>query len=152
MSSELQNNRCNACDAEKTRGITLPSGHQARECLQCGLVWSSVDQTFEQLYNSAYKKNDKNFVYHSYLKNYGCLKSGGHVKLLWFEKEFLNRKYRPCQGRLLEVGCSIGRFLLACKKVGWNVSGLDISEQAVSLAREVIPDGDIHCGVLTEAS
>jgi len=152
MNSELQNNRCNACGAEKTLQIVLPLGHQANECPQCGLVWSNSNTCFDQLYNSVYKKKDCGFTYDSYLQSYERLKCGGHVNLIWFEKAFLERKIPPSNGRLLEVGCSIGRFLLACKKAKWNVSGIDISEEAVKLARQVVPDIDVRCGVLTAES
>ncbi len=162
MSSELQNNRCNACDAEKTRGITFPSGHQARESLQCGLVWSGVDQTFEQLYNFTYKKNDKNFVCHLYLKNYECLKSGGHVKLHWFEKEFLNRKYRPCQGKLL-IDWAFDKFglhkvtapslaeniasIITMKKLGFKIEGIFWEEKFLHGNRvDMIRLGLLHNG------
>jgi len=150
MNSELESTICNACGAEKTRQITLPSGHQGRQCPHCGLAWSSVIQNFEQLYNSAYDKDDKSFTWCHFLKAHENLKSCGHTRLNWFEKAFLDRNVQPRQGSLLEIGCSVGRFLLACKKTGWNVSGLDISERAVKLAREVITNGDIRCGTLDD--
>lgn len=150
MSSELQSNSCNACGGEKIRHITFPLGHQAKECLQCGLVWSNVELCFEQLYDSAYKKSDDSFTYNKYLKHYERLKCGDRADLIWFEKDFLKRKIKQPKGRLLEVGCSVGRFLLACKRADWHVSGIDISKQAVKLARELMPNDDIRLTTLTD--
>jgi SAM-dependent methyltransferase len=41
---------------------------------------------------------------------------------------------RPSPGRtLLDVGCGIGRFCQAAHVSGWEVTGIDISEQAIAL-------------------
>lgn len=37
--------------------------------------------------------------------------------------------------KLLEIGCAYGYFLKEAKKEGWDVSGIDISAEAVSFAR-----------------
>ncbi|MDK1030770.1 MAG: class I SAM-dependent methyltransferase [Planctomycetia bacterium] len=48
--------------------------------------------------------------------------------------------------RLLDVGCGVGGFLTICRE-----AGLDVSQQAVDLARDILPDVPIHCGTLAEA-
>jgi ubiquinone/menaquinone biosynthesis C-methylase UbiE len=42
------------------------------------------------------------------------------------------------RGRILDVGCGNGRSLLDFKERGWKVYGVDISETAYKLAREVL--------------
>jgi 2-polyprenyl-3-methyl-5-hydroxy-6-metoxy-1,4-benzoquinol methylase len=39
-------------------------------------------------------------------------------------------------GRLLDIGCGYGYFLAACRKQGYNVAGLDVSEWAVQYATQ----------------
>jgi len=52
-------------------------------------------------------------------------------------------------GRLLDVGCGGGDFLLGMRERGWQVHGLDISPEAVALARQ---NGlDVFLGQLSEA-
>lgn len=37
--------------------------------------------------------------------------------------------------RLLDVGCGVGRFCQAARSLGWDVSGIDLSERAIELGR-----------------
>lgn len=39
------------------------------------------------------------------------------------------------RGHLLDIGCGMGYFLLACREVGYDVSGIDISEDSASYVR-----------------
>ena len=45
-----------------------------------------------------------------------------------------SRGHKP--GRLLDVGCGIGDFMLGMRQRGWEVHGLDLSPDAVALARQ----------------
>lgn len=40
------------------------------------------------------------------------------------------------QGRLLDVGCGSGEWLLSMRSLGWRVEGLDFDESAVAAARQ----------------
>jgi SAM-dependent methyltransferase len=42
----------------------------------------------------------------------------------------------PGRGRLLDLGCGGGSHALAFAELGWSVTGLDVSEEQVRLARE----------------
>lgn len=46
----------------------------------------------------------------------------------------VERWVRP--GRLLDFGCGFGHFMVLAKKRGWQCVGVDLSEQAVSVARD----------------
>jgi len=43
------------------------------------------------------------------------------------------RPYKK-SGRILDVGCGKGYFLLACRTLGYEVEGLDISAEAAAFA------------------
>lgn len=55
---------------------------------------------------------------------------------------------------ILEVGCNAGRNLAYLHRQGWtNLAGIDISEQALAVARETFPelaDAELICGSLED--
>lgn len=59
-------------------------------------------------------------------------------------------------GRLLEIGCSHGKFLHEMKTLGWNVTGIDMSREAVEKGREIfgidLTQKDIDDAVFEEDS
>ena len=56
--------------------------------------------------------------------------------------------------RILDAGCGRGETVLACAKAGAEVAGIDYSEAAVALTKEMLaeiqPDADIRVGSVTE--
>jgi ubiquinone/menaquinone biosynthesis C-methylase UbiE len=56
--------------------------------------------------------------------------------------------------RILDAGCGRGETVLACAKAGAEVAGIDYSEAAVELTREMLaeiqPDADIRVGSVTD--
>ncbi len=53
-------------------------------------------------------------------------------------------------GRLLDVGCANGRFLLAAEGRGWEVTGIEVAPEQATVAREKF-GLDVHCGTLETA-
>jgi SAM-dependent methyltransferase len=49
-------------------------------------------------------------------------------------------------GRVLEVGCGTGVFLRLAADRGLAVTGLDASEALLAVARERVPEADLHLG------
>jgi 2-polyprenyl-3-methyl-5-hydroxy-6-metoxy-1,4-benzoquinol methylase len=59
------------------------------------------------------------------------------------------RRYRGSQsGRLLEVGCGDGDFLVSAEADGWQVTGVDYSAAACEQARRRLRQGKVLCGEL----
>ena len=56
------------------------------------------------------------------------------------------------QGRLLDVGCGAGDYLAAMASLGWECSGIDASETALSLAHGKVPGARLHRGTLESAA
>lgn len=49
--------------------------------------------------------------------------------------------------QLLDIACGTGEWLRCAKDFGAQISGIDISEKAISVCRQGLPDGDFHIGV-----
>lgn len=62
------------------------------------------------------------------------------------------RRYRGFKsGRLLEVGCGDGDFLVSAEAEGWAVTGVEYSGAACEKARQRLKDGKVFCGELATA-
>jgi len=55
------------------------------------------------------------------------------------------------KGRLLEVGCGEGDFLVSAESEGWQVTGVEYSFSACERARQRLKNGEVHCGELESA-
>lgn len=51
----------------------------------------------------------------------------------------------PPGGRILEVGCGNGKTAVALAKRGFRVTGMDFSQKAIDICRELILDADFVC-------
>jgi SAM-dependent methyltransferase len=66
----------------------------------------------------------------------------------WYDREFLPTAPRPyrtdaavrllgdASGRLLDVGCGTGAHTVSFRDAGWDVTGIDLSEDMLGYARE----------------
>ena len=65
-------------------------------------------------------------------------------------QELLRTGYAPKAGKLLDLGCGAGNYSIPLAKMGYEVSGVDISQTAISWATEnVTTEGisiDLACG------
>jgi glycosyltransferase involved in cell wall biosynthesis/SAM-dependent methyltransferase len=59
------------------------------------------------------------------------------------------RRYRgPASGRLLEIGCGDGDFLVLAEAEGWQVTGIEYSSAACDKTRKRLKTGEVLCGEL----
>ena len=95
------------------------------ECPRCGLVFlhprpaaEAVRAFYSEQYDDAYgraeARSDRRSVFRSVLR---------HVE-----------RFKPPPGRLLDVGCGDGEFLVLCLPRGWACFGVEISREAVQRA------------------
>ncbi|HAO79534.1 MAG TPA: hypothetical protein DCQ92_11275, partial [Verrucomicrobia subdivision 3 bacterium] len=62
------------------------------------------------------------------------------------------RRYSGLQyGRLLEIGCGDGDFLVAAEDEGWLVTGVEYSPTACEKVRRRLKNGQVHSGELAQA-
>jgi SAM-dependent methyltransferase len=59
----------------------------------------------------------------------------------------LARKFAPWMGRrLLDVACGSGHWLVAAAGLGAIPAGVDISQKALDICRQNLPQAELHCG------
>ncbi len=150
MESKIQQ-KCVACESTQNIPINLKSGYEGRKCRNCNLVWAVNALGTKQLYDSAYDKNSEWFVWQNYINAHQKVKSTQRASLNWSENYFL-KKIKPFGSKnLLEIGCSVGRFLFGCRDNGWQIHGLDISSKAIEMSKNLLPGGDYQIGTVEES-
>lgn len=116
---------CNICGSDKPRLLVVKNSFQVVNCRECGLVYVSPRLT-EAALGSLYSED-----YH--------ISSPAEVKeereRFFKEKIAIISQYQT-GGKILDVGCSTGRFLKEAKATGWDTYGIDVSEDALRYARQ----------------
>jgi 2-polyprenyl-3-methyl-5-hydroxy-6-metoxy-1,4-benzoquinol methylase len=117
---------CNLCGSSvlKPLWIAARSRRQVVRCAGCRLVFYNPQPSSEQLrrlYDHGYF--DREFA----PPTAGEQTALAHRRLVRIERD-VNR------GRLLDVGCGVGRFLAAAAARGWDAVGIDGAEAAVRAA------------------
>ena len=143
----LKNENCLFCSESKVQVLipaeALPDKINVLNCSQCGLVFletrgdkSSLDPDETVYWDDAEQKR-------IYLED--------KIQDI-FVQEFEDRlacmeKISEKKGKLLDVGCGVGHFLMTARKRGWSVEGLDISKTASDVAKELY-GLNVHIGML----
>jgi len=113
--------RCPAC-GDATTKAPLESMHEASlyACGECDLhFWHPVAMPDATWYETAYQGRDQTAM---------PLEPG--------HRFFLSDPKAPKSGRLLDIGCGVGNFLAAASDAGFDVTGIEMNQNAVRFARE----------------
>lgn len=140
----------------------------------CGLIWldpmptpEAIAKAYIQYYTHAAPRrsslfgNLKRYLIDTYLEsafNYPSTNYSGKktARLFLFTMPWLQEKiaksvawlpYKP-GGRLLDVGCGSGAFLIKMRNLGWQVEGAEVDPTAIAQAR--CQGLEVHCGPLEE--
>ena len=106
-------------------------------CPRCGFAFRQMRSSPEQL-RELYRQMDTR-VYESEVR--------GRKRTATVHFKILQRYIRG--GRLLDVGCASGLFLLEAVQAGWNVTGIEPNETLCAQARENLGTGAVvHCATL----
>ena len=124
------------------QGARFPAVH----CAECGMLFLRIQPTGETLarmYDAGYFEQD-----------FRCGRSvarSDDEAAFRAENDGLLDRLEPLrgEGRLLEVGCSSGLLLKRARERGWNVSGVELSPEAVAQARA--HGLDVHQGTLQDS-
>ncbi|WP_170065895.1 class I SAM-dependent methyltransferase [Novosphingobium guangzhouense] len=147
---------CNMCGSAGTKPLFRVKGFDLVQCVRCDLAYVSNPPDPEGL-RKLYSAGESD--YHSELHDPDSAASRRMAAIaarhLTFTRRFVT------EGRLVDVGCSSGEFLLLAQKAGFDCSGIEFSEESAIEARRrtglTVERGTLHdttieagsCDVLT---
>ena len=146
---DLESVNCSFCGSPDNSTYDSVGEWDIVKCDHCGFCFTNPRPTVESLpsfYDLSYFKDyDVNRFGFSNEDGSQELASGTdyHQRIADIESWVNNR------GRLLEVGAALGEFLSVMRRRGWKVNGVEVSRDAVEVAKKD-RGVDIFCGTLEE--
>jgi len=137
---------CNACGAATPRARFERDGFHVVECAGCGLVYVGEDPAtidLAALYDEGYYSGGREGVFADYLGQAPARRAAARRRL-WSLRRLKAR------GRLLDVGCAAGFFLVEAK-AHYQVRGVELSAYSARFAREQF-GLDVVTGTLQQAA
>lgn len=127
--SRFTERACPVCHCREFKRVFIKRGFQYCRCHQCGMVYINPIPDQESL------KRVYDWLGHDWFA------LPRKVKIDYqpgrFDRELGVLKRTGARGRLLDVGCSTGAFLIEAAKAGFaDAQGIDISEPSIEIARE----------------
>lgn len=118
---------CDLCGSSERIHIKTENGYPISRCGNCSLV-----------YVSEIPKVDNGKVIGEYYSGDSDEIEAGRVRYADVSKYLLREieNIFPKKGRLLDIGCGYGFFLVEARKNGWEVYGTELSEIAVEYVRD----------------
>lgn len=95
-------------------------------CPACGLVFLSPRPS-SSIVEEYYRE--------SYDGSYGAAESSADRQPVFASVLTHLLEWRRPPGRLLDIGCGDGAFLMLCREAGWNCTGVEVSQGAAERAR-----------------
>lgn len=127
---------CNLCGRMVLQLLeTACDGVRTVQCAHCGLIFLDPFPQF-----------DGTLHYDADYYRPWVAEQGPQRRRLWASRVALLHRFSPA-GRLLDVGCGEGSFLLAAREAGWRVAGTEVSRWAAQMLRET-QGLEIHEGEL----
>ena len=126
---------CPACEQRSYCPLTMVRGTQIVQCTACGLAtwnWQGFDP--ETFYDASYwRSHDPHKGYADYFALAAATQRTHTARLRWIRKA-PSVATRPI--RLLDAGCGPGFFVQAAARSGFTAAGVELSQAAVSHARD----------------
>lgn len=117
-------NKCNLCGSQEIQRVTQLRGKEKylERCQRCSLVFLNREER-EKVVDFCRGREASTETSPSFRQS--------HTD--FFEDFF--RKCRLKPGKVLDLGCGIGLFLLLAREKGWEVQGVEVSRLAAEMAR-----------------
>jgi len=139
---------CHVCGGVRVYYLFSTSDFRMVRCDDCGLVFLNPQPSGEELA----RIYDANYFLDS--GDEAGRRALSEIKLgtadLYLSE--IRRYQGPETGRLLEVGCGKGDFLVLAETAGWRVTGVEYASAACEIARGRLKNSQVFCGELEAAS
>lgn len=135
MTAETRYVPCALCGASDTKRLYTKWEWGIERCRRCGLVYANP-RAPEAVILARYSPE---YFWNEYLPAAGA--PGGKIDFAFIDGRHsvlvdLARRHAPEGHRLLEVGTGAGFFLKAAARAGWDVAGVELSEEGAAFARD----------------
>lgn len=142
---------CYLCGRTDPRTMFRQEPYRVVRCQGCGLVFTTPRLSPEQIramYQTAYWQSEqaKDFGYTDYLNDREL-----YLATYRMRREVITRR-KPAPGRVLDVGSAAGFFLATMQEIGWNCSGIELSEFMAVKSRELFGLKDVRSGSIQDAT
>lgn len=129
----LKKRSCPSCNSSRSNLACLKDGLKIVRCKKCSLIF--VSPTFDYDHYINLYKNKK---YQKIVKKLGEKSHLYRVKRFGLERVNIIEKYlsKNKKPKVLDIGCSTGFFIEACKKKGWDTLGLELNPSAVNFGKK----------------
>lgn len=136
---------CEICVTDDTELLFVVEGWRLVRCRQCGLVYVNprpAPKSLLDVYSQEYFQ--KSF--------FDPVADREQIEnpLSWDRQRVRLLACGRPPGRLLDVGCGTGRFMLQAQQHGWEPVGVEYSSQGAQLARQAT-QAEVHVGTVEES-
>jgi 2-polyprenyl-3-methyl-5-hydroxy-6-metoxy-1,4-benzoquinol methylase len=138
---------CHVCKSARIYYLFSACSHRVVRCEDCGLVFLNPqpsDAELARIYNAYYFLGSESEAGRETVSQIKQATARLYLSEI--------RRYQGLpSGRLLEIGCGEGDFLVSAETAGWEVIGVEYSSAACERARQRLKNGGVRCGELPDA-
>jgi glycosyltransferase involved in cell wall biosynthesis/SAM-dependent methyltransferase len=137
---------CHVCQGVKIYYLFSSGDHRVVRCDDCGLVFLNPQPSADELariYRADYFLGSESEAGRQTASELKYATAGLYLSEI-------RRYHGSGNGRLLEVGCGEGDFLVLAEADGWQVTGVEFSSAAGERARQRLKNGRVSCGELQQ--
>jgi len=138
---------CHVCGGARFYYLFSAADYRVVQCDDCGLVFLNPqpsDAELARIYSADY------FLGSNTATSSQAVREIKQATARLYLSE-ISRYCGSDSGRVLEVGCGDGDFLVIAQAAGWCVTGVEYSATACEKARQRLKNGEIFCGELQSA-
>jgi glycosyltransferase involved in cell wall biosynthesis/SAM-dependent methyltransferase len=138
---------CPVCGGARFYYLFSASDYRVVRCDDCGLVFLNPqpsDDELTRIYSADY------FLGSDAETSSQAVREIKQATARLYLSE-ISRYCGPDNGRLLEIGCGDGDFLVIAQAAGWRVTGVEYSAAACEKARQRLDKAEVFCGEIQSA-
>ncbi len=135
---------CPICESRRLQYVFISHGYPVCSCQDCSFMFLNQqpsDVVLAETYNDEYFLGEPTPEGEKVVSDMKRTTA----------KLYLNQliKYSgKSGGKLLEIGCGNGDFLVTAREMGFNVTGIELSQYAVNTANRKLGEERVRCGTL----